>query len=218
MRGCKTRGRQAIIYPIETKQRPSEKRENLVCPVAPIVIAYSILCIAGLSAATGRAQTGPPPVKMGLWEATVTQTMTGLQLPPGVAEKLKEMGRPAPDAPKTSVYQTCMTPEQWNKNMSEMQTQNKNCTRTNVVENSHKTSFDMTCQSSRPGENSPGSTGRMEMVYESPEKTHGTMTMKHVETGAQAGPVDVVIRMQTRFLSSNCGDLKPGESKPLDKK
>lgn len=176
--------------------------------------------------ATAQSQTAPsapPPVKMGLWEATVTQTMTGLQLPPGVAEKLKEMGRPAPDAPQTSVYQTCLTPEQWSKNMSQMQTPNKNCTRSSVVENSHQMSFDMTCTVNQPTKDSTGhaaenSTGHMEMIYDSREKTHGSMTLKNMQVGPQGAPVDVVIKMDTRFLGADCGDVKPGENKPLDKK
>jgi hypothetical protein len=178
------------------------------------VIACSVLSMAALPVPMSWAQTEPPPVKMGLWEVTVTQTVTGMQLPPGAAEKMKEMGRPAPDAPRTSVYQTCMTAEQWEKNMSEM-TQNKNCTRTNVVQNAHQMSFDVACTSDRPGESS---TGHMEMIYDSPEKAHGIMTMKIQQGDPQGTPMNVEIKMDTHFLNSNCGDVKPGENKPIEKK
>jgi hypothetical protein len=178
-------------------------------------IASSILSVATLSASACWAQTDQAPVKMGLWHVTVTQTVTGMQLPPGAAEKLKEMGRPAPDAPRTSVYETCMTPEEWEKNMSQMQTVNKNCTRSNIVQNTHQMSFDMTCTSDREGE---GATGHMQMIYDSPERTHGLMTMKIQQGAASATPMNVAVKMDTHFLNSNCGDLKPGENKPVVQK
>ncbi len=52
----------------------------------------------------------PPPVKMGLWQNTITNTMSGLQLPPDVLAKLQAAGRPVPGAaPRTIVTQSCMT-------------------------------------------------------------------------------------------------------------
>ncbi len=74
--------------------------------------------------ATGLTQDAltPPPVKMGLWQNTATNTMTGLQLPPEVVAKMQAMGRPVPGAaPRTIVTQSCLTPDKWQKSFTDMQ-------------------------------------------------------------------------------------------------
>ena len=74
--------------------------------------------------ATGLTQDAltPPAVKMGLWQNTATNTMTGLQLPPEVVAKMQAMGRPVPGAaPRTIVTQSCLTPDKWQKSFTDMQ-------------------------------------------------------------------------------------------------
>lgn len=43
---------------------------------------FSITILGFLGAAL--AQTSEPPVKMGLWQTKMTNTMTGMQIPPDV--------------------------------------------------------------------------------------------------------------------------------------
>ena len=66
-----------------------------------------IAVLAGSAAGLAQDVPAPPPVKMGLWQNTATNTMTGLQIPPEVAAKLQAMGRPVPGAePRTIVTQS----------------------------------------------------------------------------------------------------------------
>ncbi|HEX4576101.1 MAG TPA: hypothetical protein VH117_02025 [Edaphobacter sp.] len=61
-----------------------------------VVLAGSVAVVAQ------DAAPAPPAVKMGLWQNTVTNTMSGLQIPPEVAARMQAMGRPVPGAaPRT---------------------------------------------------------------------------------------------------------------------
>jgi hypothetical protein len=70
-----------------------------------------LCCAAAAAGAQAAAPVIPPPVKMGLWESTITTQMSGFQLPLDVVAKLQAMRRPVPGGPHTIVSQSCMTPD-----------------------------------------------------------------------------------------------------------
>lgn len=158
------------------------------------------------------AQTGPPPIKMGLWQANLTQTMTGMDLSPRIIAKLKAMGRPTPGTSNTMV-RNCYTAEEWKKSLAGMQSAgDKSCTRTNIVQDTHHLSLDMACVDENK---KPTMAGHMEMLFDSAEKMRGAMTMKGLQPGPQGNPISVDMKIDSHFVSTNCGDVKPGEGKLL---
>jgi hypothetical protein len=191
------------------KSAPQFSAGEILMPVsiARVSLAISLSLVAS-SMTAAYAQSVPPPVKMGLWQTEVDRTMTGFQLPPGVAEKMRAMGRPAPGNSSTTV-ESCWTPEQWNKSITDLQ-DNKSCTRTNVVQDSHHLSFDVTCTDSK---NNKNMLGHMEMIFDDSEHVHGTMVMKSSQSAPTSVPIDMDMKLNAHFVSSDCGDVKPGEGK-----
>jgi hypothetical protein len=173
-------------------------------------LALTAGCLAG---AQLRAQT--PPIRMGLWESTNTVTMTGIQLPPDVVEKLKQMGRPVPgSSPQTMMSQSCYTPEEWEKSMSGARRQrDEQCSQHNLEVNSSRMVFDESCTSSR----GDTTTGHFEILFDDAEHAHGSghFTTTRAQ-GSQAGhPINVDMNLKGHFLSADCGDVKPGSPKIL---
>lgn len=174
------------------------------------LFVLSLCCLAGTVA---KAQELPatPPVKMGLWESTVTSTIGGMTIPPDVAARLQAMGRPVPGGPHTVVTRSCMTKEEWAKSIERMNNSNESkCTYTNRSFTSSKFSFDMSCASEHGGV----FTGHFEMLVDDPEHTHGTAHMKG-EMGPNANPMTIDTTLSGHYLGADCGDVKPGEGKTV---
>jgi hypothetical protein len=138
----------------------------------------------------------PPPIKMGLWQSSVTITSGGGMVP---------AGRPIAN-------QSCYTPDSWKESMQSAQShgQKMNCTTSNFQQDSHQISYD--------GECSPGQGMTMDvhvqMVLDSDSAMHGTTTTKMNGPMFPQG-MTVSSAISSKFLSSDCGTLKPGESKPV---
>ncbi|MBT9329735.1 DUF3617 domain-containing protein [Paracidobacterium acidisoli] len=175
-------------------------------------LAVAAGCLAGASL---YAQT-PPPIRMGLWESTNTITMTGLQLPPDVIEKLKAMGRSIPGStPQTMTAQSCYTPEEWQKSMADARRhRDEQCTQNNLSFTSSKMVFDESCTTSR----GDTTTGHFEMYFDDAEHAHGS---GHFTTtggqGSQAGhPLNIDMTVKGHFVSADCGEVKPGSPKIIN--
>src|ERR1700733_9807088 len=102
----------------------------------------------------------PPPIKMGLWQSSVTLTSTA-------------MG-PAGGHPITN--QSCYTPDSWKQAMQKMQSRqpNMNCTTSNMQQDSHKLSFDGQCSANQ----GMSITYHVEMFLDSDEAMHGSSSAK----------------------------------------
>ena len=135
-------------------------------------LCLAAVMVAGVVAMGAQDAPVPPAVKMGLWQNTATNTMTGLQIPPDVAAKLQAMGKPVPGStPRTIVTQSCLTPDKWQKSFADMQ-QNKNCQFTNVHQSAKGMSGDMVCTT--PGGASKGTWKRVcEPGEDEREDAHG---------------------------------------------
>jgi Protein of unknown function (DUF3617) len=146
---------------------------------------------------------------MGLWESTIVTKMTGLQIPPDVAERLKAMGRPVPGAePRTIVTQSCLTPEKWQEMFTRSQQQRENCKLTNLKQDSSQMSADMECDP--PGGGS--AKGHIQINFVSQEKVHG---ISHIEAVSDRQPQPIVLdtTFDSTFQGSDCKNISPDSPK-----
>jgi hypothetical protein len=155
------------------------------------------------------AQISQPPVKMGLWQTKETITMTGFQIPPDVAARLKAMGRPVPGAePQTVISQSCLTPDKWKEMFSHMQ-RNPDCKFTNEHQSSTSMSVEMACKSS---DGRTSSAGHIEVGFTSSTKMTGKV---HVDTVSQSQPQPIVMEMtfESAFQGADCQGISPDSPK-----
>jgi hypothetical protein len=173
--------------------------------------SYLILfCAAVTGAQTATVPVTLPPVKMGLWETSVTSQMSGFQIPPDVVAKLKAMGRSVPGGSHTMVTQGCLTPEEWQKQMAEMnQPGGNDCAVTNRHVEARKLSFDVSCKS----EHGASTNGHWEMQVTDDEHGRGSAHMKSDMTGPNGQALTVDMNFNSHYLSANCGEVKPGDAK-----
>jgi hypothetical protein len=163
--------------------------------------------LAGSVAVGAQDAVTPPPVKMGLWQNTVTNTMSGLQIPPEVAAKMQAMGRPVPGAaPRTTVTQSCLTPENWQKSFTEMQ-QNKNCQFTNVHKSATGMSGDVACTMPEGS-----SKGHLDATFANQEKMNGKMHME-VTTQRQTQPIVMDVSFESVYQGADCKGISPDSPK-----
>ena len=167
--------------------------------MTPLLLSLATLAIT----ATAQVADMPPPVKMGLWQTEVTSTMSGMENTP-MAAMAAHNGR-------THINQSCLTREKWKEDIQDLNQRqaNRECTMTNVHQDAKSLSFDQNC-------NSGGGkmTGHFKMEADDPEHMHGggTMTM---EMQGLPQPITVNTTIASHFMSSDCGSVKPGESKMI---
>ncbi|MHB1935969.1 MAG: DUF3617 domain-containing protein [Acidobacteriaceae bacterium] len=170
-------------------------------------IVFSVAMLGFLGAAL--AQTSEPPVKMGLWQTTVTSSMSGIQLPPEVAARLQAMGRPLPMGQShTMITQSCVTREKWKDMFSNMQ-RNRDCQFTNQHQTSSSLSADMVCKSP---DGKSGSNGHIEVNFPSSTKMHGKA---HVATTVQSQPQPMVsdVSFDSVYQGADCKGISPDSPK-----
>jgi len=144
---------------------------------------------------------------MGLWETTTVSKVSGFQVPPEVAERMKAMGRSiAGSEPRTTLLQGCLTPEKWKEGIARAQ-QNQDCQMKNLKQDSSGMSGDIDCKSERGS-----STGHMQFTFISPEKTHGTIHMEIV-TERQPQPIVMDIALDSVYQGSDCKGISPDSAK-----
>ena len=149
----------------------------------------------------------PPPIKMGLWQSSVTVNMSGMPANPNMPA--------GAGGSMTHVNQSCMTPDSWRDAFRSMQQRrqqaaNSNCSTLNVSQDAHQVTFDMNC-SSEQGFNS---NVHVQMNLDSEEAMHGNATVKMSSPNFPQG-MSMTSVITSKFVSSDCGDVKPGESKPV---
>jgi hypothetical protein len=163
-----------------------------LAPVLPL------LFFAALAAAQDPVMPNiaPPPIKMGLWQSSVTITSSS-------------MGQ----AGRAITNQSCYTPDSWKQSMQAMQArqqQKLNCTTSNLQQDSHSLSFDGQCSADQ----GYSINYHIQMVLDSDSAMHGSSTTKMNGPMFPQG-MAVSSAISSKFLSSDCGTLKPGESKPV---
>ncbi|HEY1807592.1 MAG TPA: DUF3617 family protein [Acidobacteriaceae bacterium] len=168
--------------------------------------ALTLLPLLFSFAAIASAQTDtPPPIKMGLWQSESTTSVEGAPADSPMAQAIARGGR-------TNVSQGCLTPETWKDEFHHMQQHRPgaDCTQTNFQQDSHHISFDEQCGS----QGGYSSSVHFEMLLDGEENAHGHADVKMTGAAFPQG-MTMHVTMKSKYLSSNCGDVKPGEGKTI---
>jgi len=168
---------------------------------ASLVSLASLLAFTAFASAQD-ATPAPPPIKMGLWQSSVTVNMSNMPNMPNGGSM-------------THVNQSCMTPDSWKdafRNMQQRRQQaSANCTAANVSRDAHQLTIDMSCSSTQ-GFNT---NIHVQMFLDNESAMHGTAVTKMSGPNFPQGMV-VNSTISSRFVSSDCGDVKPGEGRTVE--
>lgn len=155
-----------------------------------------------------------PPIKMGRWRTTVTSTISGIQIPPDVAARLKAMGRPLPmGEPNTIITESCLTPDKWREMFNHMQ-QNEECHLSNIHQSSSTMAADMACKSQ---DGRTHSTGHFEADFDNTEKAHGKVHMEMIMQ-SQPQPIVADTHFDSAYQGSDCQGISPGSAKIIQER
>jgi hypothetical protein len=153
-------------------------------------IATCILC-----SSAAFAFQGVPPIKMGLWEMTNVSTMTATgKMADAMAQSGQPMGKPT-----TQSMKLCLTEDTWQKALANEA--RAGCVKSNVVMTSQKYALTMTCT---VGGNTV--VANVVNLIDSPTQIHGTV---HLVSNSSMGQMTSDGTGTGKFLSSDCGDVKP---------
>ncbi len=168
----------------------------------PAIAALPLLCSF---AALAAAQTlEPPPIKMGLWQTESTTSVEGAPADSPMAQAMTHGGR-------SNVSQGCLTPDTWKNEFQHMQQRHDaECNQSNFQQDSHHISFDEQCG----GQSGYTSSVHFEMLLDDTENAHGKADVKMSGPAFPQG-MTMHMSMKSKYLSSNCGDVKPGEGKTI---
>jgi Protein of unknown function (DUF3617) len=144
----------------------------------------SFVVIAALAGCSGVLFAQAAPVKMGLWEKTMTMDM-GNGTPRKIAAK------------------SCITPETWQQMVGNMSKQREGCTVDNV-KNAHGYTFTATCKTSDGGTMVTSGSETIQDSEHIISQSHTTMT-SHVQKR------EIESKSTSTFLAVDCGKVKPGE-------
>ena len=141
-----------------------------------------ITAIVALSSATLFAQS--LPVKMGLWEKTlVTSNGDG--------------------APATMKARSCITPQEWQQMMATMLHPHDGCN-LKTMKTGNTYTFDGTC-------NIPPGAPLVISGSETIQDSEHIVSESHSTTTMNGKPRKIDSQSSSRFVSSSCGSVKPGD-------
>jgi hypothetical protein len=151
----------------------------------------------------------PLNVKEGLWEITVTHSMTGMAampaIPPDVLDKMPPEQRARVEAmmkgePSTSVQKECITKEKLEKN-SAFNVNRGDCTRTVVNSTSGKLEMKIHCEEKQQ----VSSDGTVVVEAVGSDSVKGTMQLV---TNANGRTMNMNFTFSSKYLGPACGDVK----------
>lgn len=106
--------------------------------------------------------------------------------------------------------QSCLTRDQWQKEMENMNhPASKDCELTHREIEPRKFSFDISCKSQQGA----ATTGHWEMQVTDDEHSHGSGHMKSDAAGANGQSFAMDMTMDSHYLSGDCDDVKPESPK-----
>jgi hypothetical protein len=171
-----------------------------------LVLALIVFCLPTLWAADNIT---PLNVKEGLWEMTVTHSMTGMpavpNLPPDALAKLPPEQRARVEAlmkggASTDVHKECITKEKLEKH-SAFSNNRGDCTRTVVNSTGSKLEVKFHCE-----EKQASTDGSFVLEAVSSDSTKGTMHM--VTNSSNGHAMNMDFTFSSKYLGPACGDVK----------
>ena len=152
----------------------------------------------------------PLNVKEGLWEMTVTHSMSGMpampDIPPDVLAKMPPEQRARMEAmmkggPSTDVRKECITKEKLAKN-SAFSNNRGDCTRTVVNSTGSKLEVKIHCE-----EKQASTDGTLVLETVGSDHVKGTMQMQSA-TNANGHTMNMNFTFSSKYLGPTCGDVK----------
>ena len=144
----------------------------------------SFVVIAALAGCSGILFAQAAPVKMGLWQKTMTMDMgTG--------------------APRKIASKSCITPETWQEMVGNMSKQREGCT-VDQVKNARGYSSTASCKTSDGGTMVTSGSKTIQDAEHIISQSHTTMT-----TNGQKRMMES--KSTSTFLGVDCGKVKPGQ-------
>ena len=173
--------------------------------------AISIVLTAGLCAAAAAAI---PNARPGLWETSSTLTVeVGLpakaqasRMTPAERTRMQQSLSPAAGKPVTSRDRMCMSADMLERWEAFASSTSAGCQRRIVERNAQHLQFSMTCGA--------GSSGMADFTAAGPDRLIGKISMNQ-RTGDTDSKTD--IQMESRWISNDCGGLKPGQRQSLSR-
>lgn len=171
-----------------------------------LLLAATAVCLLTLGAAD---EITPFNVKEGLWEVTVTHSMTGMpaapNLPPDALAKMPPEQRARVEAmmkgaPSTDVRKDCVTKEKLEKHTAFSNNRGE-CTRTVVTSTGSKLELKFHCE-----EKQSSSDGTFLMEAVASDNVKGTMHMVINPSNGHTMNMDFTI--SSKYLGPACGDVK----------
>jgi Protein of unknown function (DUF3617) len=199
------------------------------------ITLFALATLCSMTALTAQ-ETRPFDAKPGLWETSTTTTVSGLpsmpsmpQLTPEQLAKIPEAqrkqleamvnnaasqssGAGSAGAPRTTTTKTCVTKEQLAKGMAFGDSNNLNCTRKINQSSGSRIEMHMECQEDKM---KMTLTGDFAVERLDSEHVKGSGNMKTSGAGASGAMrnVETKFTMTAKFVSSDCGDVKPASDK-----
>ncbi len=174
----------------------------------PVLIISASLALLSSSVLLGAADFTPLNVKEGLWEVTVTHSVSGMptapSIPPEVLAKMPPEQRAHIEAmmkggTSTDIHKDCITKEKLEKH-SAFTSSDGQCTRTVVSSSGSKIEMKVHCE-----ENQSSSDGTLVLEAVSPDNVKGTM---HSVTTSKSRNVNIDLTFSSKYLGPSCGDVK----------
>lgn len=164
-------------------------------------------------------------VKPGLWENTTTSTISGLQMPanmpqltpeqmaripPAQRAQMEAMMKGGAGAPTTNTMKACVTAAQLSKPLFD--NGDKSCTYKMTGSSSSSQNIHMECNKGNTKMSGDVTLNRLDAEHvtgEASMKTTGDSSTK----GSMAQNMTIKLSFSNKFLSSDCGDVKPASDK-----
>ena len=125
----------------------------------------------------------PPPIKMGLWDATLTNSL--------IAKTLKT--------------RSCITPQSYQDAVAHVP---PGCTMTNKTQTPTHISADVSCTLEHGG----ATTGHVEVEMPDPATVRSKIDLS---INVQGKIMPMTLTTDSHFVSADCGDVAPGQSKVI---
>jgi hypothetical protein len=170
-------------------------------------VALVMLVCSGLAVWAADTIT-PLNVKLGLWQMTVTHSMSGMpaipaeslaKLPPEQRARFEAAMKQSMGEPSTSVHKECVTKEKLAKE-SVFGDDRKNCTRTVVSSTGSKLEVKLHCE-----EDKGKTDGTLLLEVVNADSVKGTMQSV---TNSEGRSMKMNFTFDSKYLGSDCGDVK----------